>query len=684
MAGLVTAWELSSGSWRDRYESITLYQRGWRLGGKGASSRGTHARIEEHGLHVLLGYYDATFRVLRACYEELDRGRTDPDCPIRSWRDAFAPASAVGLAERRGDRWDAFVTRFSTNDQLPGEPGAEDRELTPTDVAVRGLRLLGDFLASLEQTDAGAIYLSARPEPRPVRRYPGVRSLVAAATAGLLEIVARVDEASGALAAITDLAAPLDDVVGALRGRLEELVQADGAAHRTWLLIDLVVANIRGVIADGLLEGPERYGAIDDLDYREWLAKHGADDQTLDSPIVRGMYDLAFAYEDGDPSRPAFSAGLGLQLAGRMLFDFKGSIFWKMQAGMGETVVAPLYQVLRHRGVRFEFFHRVDRLRLDAGLGHVAAIELGRQATVAIEVGEYEPLVRIGGLPCWPAAPLVDQLAAPVASDLESHWGEGADVERITLAAGEDFDVAVFALSLGMVPEVASELVDASPRWRAMVREVRTVATQSFQLWLRASEEELGWRGAGDVTLSGFVEPFDTWASMTHLIGQERWPDSDAPRSIAYFCSALDERRAPSDPPGAKAAADAVRQNAISFLENDARFLWPDAVDRDGAGFRWSLLCGNTGDSGGTGAADAFDSQYWRANVDPSDRYVQSVPGSGRYRIAPADTGYANLVVAGDWTDCGLNAGCVEAATRSGVLAARAVDDFARRDVWDG
>ena len=40
MAGLSAAWRLSEPGWRDRFESITVYQRGWRLGGKGASSRG--------------------------------------------------------------------------------------------------------------------------------------------------------------------------------------------------------------------------------------------------------------------------------------------------------------------------------------------------------------------------------------------------------------------------------------------------------------------------------------------------------------------------------------------------------------------------------------------------------------------------------------------------------------------
>ncbi|HEV7882041.1 MAG TPA: FAD-dependent oxidoreductase, partial [Solirubrobacteraceae bacterium] len=76
MAGLTAAWSLSDPATREDVE-ITVYQRGWRLGGKGASGRGPHGRIEEHGLHVWLGYYDNAFRVMREVYEELDRARTD-------------------------------------------------------------------------------------------------------------------------------------------------------------------------------------------------------------------------------------------------------------------------------------------------------------------------------------------------------------------------------------------------------------------------------------------------------------------------------------------------------------------------------------------------------------------------------------------------------------------------------
>ena len=75
MAGLAAAWRLSSPEHRDRYDTITVYQRGARLGGKGASHRGVNGRIEEHGLHIWLGYYDNAFRLVRECYGELDRPR---------------------------------------------------------------------------------------------------------------------------------------------------------------------------------------------------------------------------------------------------------------------------------------------------------------------------------------------------------------------------------------------------------------------------------------------------------------------------------------------------------------------------------------------------------------------------------------------------------------------------------
>ena len=71
-------------------------------------------------------------------------------------------------------------------------------------------------------------------------------------------------------------------------------------------------------------------------------------------------------------------------------------------------------------------------------------------------------------------------------------------------------------------------------------------------------------------------------------------------------------------------------------------------------------------------------SQYWAANVNPSDRYTLTLPGSLKYRLSPLDNTYDNLTVAGDWTDCGFNQGCVEAAVMSGRLAAHAISGTPR------
>src|SRR3954463_6931087 len=45
-ASLTTAFELTRPELAGRY-AVTVYQMGWRLGGKGASGRGVHDRIEE-------------------------------------------------------------------------------------------------------------------------------------------------------------------------------------------------------------------------------------------------------------------------------------------------------------------------------------------------------------------------------------------------------------------------------------------------------------------------------------------------------------------------------------------------------------------------------------------------------------------------------------------------------------
>lgn len=673
MAGLTAAWELTRGDWRQHFESVTLYQRGWRLGGKGASSRGPNGRIEEHGLHILLGYYHETFRVMRSCYQELDRASTNPAAPITTWEEAVSPSGKVGLVDRHNGDWVPWVTDFGTPTTAWEEGSIDTGPLQLTDVVRRSLRLLVAF----HSKPGGGMIMSSSPLP-PARQREDFSTLLRTAgltaVAGALELVDQAADAAATVAMRVRLAAALERALRELGSRLVVVTDDRPDLARTRLLIDLVLTNLRGIVADGLLTRPGGFGRIDDLDYREWLLRHGATKETIEQPIVRGMYDLVFAYEDGDPERPRFAAGLGLELATRMLLGHDGSIFWKMQAGMGEVIFAPIYEVLARRGVDFRFFHRVDRVEADADGLRVDRIVIGRQAEVKGGPGSYRPLSVAGGLPCWPDRPDSDQLVDGDHigdANLESFWLEWSDVDSVELIAGEHFDEVVFAISLGMVPHIAGDLVAKSGRWAKMVDNVATVATQSFQLWLDSSDDELGWQGGAGVTLSGFAEPFDTWASMGHLIEREDWPADGNPGTIAYFCNVL--AGDVSDRKGADEVFETVRENVVRFLRSDVGAIWPRAVD-DAGDFRWERLVGPKEAKG----QERLESQYLRANTDPSDRYVQSLPGTDMYRLRPGETGFANLVVAGDWTDCGLNAGCVEAATRSGVIAAKAVANRVR------
>lgn len=658
MAGLSAAWRLSDAGWRDRFDAITVYQRGWRLGGKGASSRGPHGRIEEHGLHVWLGCYDNAFALLRECYAELDRATTDPQAPIHDWQQALIPADSLGIADRTGEDWLLWPGRLARNDELPGEPGGTGREFTAVDFLRRALRLVLDFADSLAAADDGD-----RPDDSTTEWLEVVRWGVVAMLATLAKPLA--PEAITADA----LGRPLD----AIREALDYEHRPDH--RRFWLLLSLETATVRGMISDDLVTDPRGFRAINDEDFCAWILRHGAHPDVLHFPLVRGLYDLVFGYEDGDVERPALAAGVAVLLTGIALFQYKGSFFWKMTAGMGDVVIAPLYQALRGRGVEFEFFHRVDDLHLDDRRQAIEAITMGRQVRLADGVGHYEPLTRIGGLPVFPDRPLADQLEPGARiRDPESHFGERTDVETRVLRRGVDFDHVVLATSVGMVELIAGELIADSPQWRDMTTHLRTVATQSFQLWLRPEESALGWNRPG-VTTSGYVAPFDTWASMPQTLWAEQWPETDRPHTVAYFCGALETSRPDTEGPrDGEAPADYVLRcrervlaDAVTHLDEHVGLYFPGAVTE--RGFAWHLLSGVEGHRG----TAALQTQHVSVNIDPSDRYVQSVPGSDRYRLRSNESGYDNLVLAGDWTDSGFNAGCIEAAVMSGLQAANAL-----------
>src|SRR5262249_2062731 len=151
----------------------------------------------------------------------------------------------------------------------------------------------------------------------------------------------------------------LDSLATSARARLAERLSHDLETRRIWHVLDLALATLRGNVRFGLVSDPRGFDAIDAYDCREWLLLNGASPASGESGYLRALYALGFGYEDGDATRPRVSAGQALRGFLRAFFTYRGAFFWKMNAGMGDVVFAPIYEVLRRRGVRFEFFHRL-------------------------------------------------------------------------------------------------------------------------------------------------------------------------------------------------------------------------------------------------------------------------------------------------------------------------------------
>ena len=116
MGGLTTALQLSSQpDWQERFD-ITVYQLGWRLGGKCASSRGPNARIEEHGIHGFMGSYFNALPMMADVYAELNR---PAGAPLATFEEAFLGSGFTMLWEWEEDRLTPWPTRAPSNSTPP-------------------------------------------------------------------------------------------------------------------------------------------------------------------------------------------------------------------------------------------------------------------------------------------------------------------------------------------------------------------------------------------------------------------------------------------------------------------------------------------------------------------------------------------------------------------------------------
>lgn len=705
MAALSAVYQLSQ---YEEYD-IDVYQIGWRLGGKGASGRNPEKgdRIEEHGLHVWLGFYDNSFSIMRKVYEELDRAKTAP--LSRSYKqdksgieysnplNAFTSVNRLNMMEKTpGGERKPWRIEFPTSSL---EPGLHEEAISLwgyVDLILKWIirELFGELFepegclkrvtSFFHRKKSNAL---ADLPHKIVKPTDEVRRVLAGRNINKVIASDHRDEVLGHLTfqLLGDLGpdvkkhSPEDhnalvwlvkEIMDERWQRVKETITTNDDERRKWVLTYLAASYFAGCLKSHVLS--KGFNHLNGMDLREWfytiqlVEDPLANELAIQSAPMQTLYDLAFHYEGGDTDKPRLAAGIAVEILARMVLGYKGSVLYFMNAGMGDTIFAPLYQLLKRRGVNFHFFHKVTELGLSKDKKSVQTVKISRQ--VNLNVGEYQPLVLVKDLACWPNNPIYAQIVEgeqlkKEGVNLEHAWDTWQDTGgELTLDAEKgDFDHVILGITLAALPPITQQL-EENDEWEAMLNGIKTVQTQAIQLWFNRDAKVLGVEKLRPV-VGAYVEPYSSLSDFTHLLSRENWP-ADGPKHLIYDCGVLKDLPDETQPKADKR----VRKNAFEFLNNDARHLWPKATNpRNPNGLDWNVLYA----ADDVGDDKRLDAQYLRANVDPTERYVLSLPDTIQHRIKTNGTKFDRLILAGTWIDLGFNIACIEAAVISGMQAAR-------------
>lgn len=697
---------------------VSMYTRGWRMGGKCAAGRNPDAadRIEEHGLHAFVGFYENAFRTVREVYDvagiPLEVG-TPPYDYARGegpFAGAFVGAADVGVMDRWKGQWRYFATPQTFNGKVPGgvPAGGEDHPhgYGPTILGTLG-RVVTDLRALLQGRDDPAARLEQHVREQEegsrwktlfaeVEAVIGWEARIDRLLRQLVDYLERlaVNEIEEGIERGGPLFRGLSVLLGLVRSGLKlayrDEIDQDPQAWFMWSSLDVFLTVLIGIIDSRTVDFDE----LDDLDFREWLLEHGLDPRNRDVSVIVEVYETLFA-NSSDPPLQAdrLACGVGLRWFLLVALGYRGYPAYEFKYSCPQTLLTPYYLALRELGVEIHFFHEVTDLCVE-GEGdarRLTGIRLRKQATVKKGPSAYDPFLRPQPpgnpreLPAWPSRPSYEQLVEgeqlrQQGVNLEDAWSPWPGVETVELSQGDDFDLCVLGIPLGALPQIAEGLVDpkhatAHPSWKKMVDGMALTQTVSMQLWMREPAESL-YSGRRRGLLTGFAQPEPSQADFTHLLRWERWPEGDAPKFVAYHTGALASGHPLEGHPFSehdyprKALAE-WKQTAHGWLAEH----YAQMYDRAAPTFEGFLELLAVPPGTTAQGLDRLWAQYFNIGVQPSDLYVLSQPGTTRLRLGQGESGYANLVLCGDWTRTDLDCGCVEAATQSGMLCSRVISN---------
>ena len=452
-------------------------------------------------------------------------------------------------------------------------------------------------------------------------------------------------------------------------------------------MIDTAAAVIIGFMEDNLLE--KGFNTINHLDFHQWLKKHGASKTTLDSGFVLMHYDKIMSYTNGDIHKPDMEAGTALQLYLPLYFCCKGAFYWDQEAGLGDAIFAPIYEVLKRRGVVFKFFHKVEELVLNSNSKFVEEIRMTKQVRLLTE--EYNPLIKVKGLPSWPNEPkykeIINQEAYLLQQhniDLESFWTNWTRVyeesfkhpiPEVILRRGKDFDIIVYGIPVGSLASLCPELLDKSPSLRAANEHIGRIPSFNLQFWGTTDLEYDPKKSFNFRILDARQRKSYLTFYNDDILKSEDWKAQGLePNHLLYIVYMPDISHF-EIPPGnntlfPKEMTEEIKGLYMQTLPEVLRSMGSNSF-QDGV-FNWTVLA----DPENRAGVERFDSQYVRLNFSPSDHYTQVLANTSQYRITTDGAGFDNIYFTGDWIQNGINYGTIEGAITSGLLTSKAISGY--------
>lgn len=664
IGGLTAAYELSDPKLMDKYD-ITLYQMGWRLGGKCATGRNQdqNMRIEEHGIHAFAGCYYNALTMMKFAYEEL--GSTDGLLP--DFETAFLKKYGSFMWDYKDNQMKKWPSKFPplpfhyTNAQSFYEATLSYSQLK-TWVKIIVLVILEQSLPTMKKvsTETHAF----------LKEFQKIgRKLLEEFEALEKDIKENLESTTANASSSPSQSAEIPWwLYDLLLVRLPRpKTHTDEERHKVDQ-VEFLKTLLRGVRDDKL--ATKGFASIDDIDFDDWLVKHGASPELMKSPLVTLNMFVTYQFPKGDLSgKPVMSASSFVQWTLRTA-SYLGAPFFLFEAGTGETIISPLYRLLEKRGVKVEFFHELTDITLNSCSNTVERLRFNVQAKP--KKGLYQPFIRVKDLDCWPNQPLWNQLensAALKGQDFEApHSIKGASK---TLSVDQDFDKVILAIPPRATLVSAPSMVEKDTTW-SNLEHMAVTATQSMQLWLNDDIGSLTNYKDTFFVAGNYRSGMHGMAEFENILQYEDWSNvKTPPKGLLYFSGVMTSPHKAGDMTVRELGDMKARDTAGTMLISSGEEIFQGAQNPIPTtipyGFDFNALYPTSNAESGQAR---LSSQYTRGNLVPSELYTQCPPGTKALRIDPLAPPQQNMTVAGDWVDTRLNVGSVEGTVIGGRLAA--------------